>query len=134
MVHDTQSAQQAQSKERNRYIVKSWRQSNAPNVLIIVFTLLAYCLLSTLLALALTMPVLRHWPSIAATCRHKAIVVMRRMDAMDCFHDFTMYFAPCFVLVEHSVYHESISVLINVYIIICNNYCRINKLNPDHCY
>ena len=34
-------------------------------ILINVFTLLAYCLLSTLLVLTITMRELRHWPSIA---------------------------------------------------------------------
>ena len=36
------------------------------SVLINIFMLLAYCLLSTLLVLTLTMCELHHWPSIAA--------------------------------------------------------------------
>ena len=36
------------------------------SVLINIFMLLAYCLLSTLLVLTLTMCELNHWPSIAA--------------------------------------------------------------------
>ena len=36
--------------------------------------------------------------------------VMRRMGALDCLHDVTMYYALCFVHVEHSVCHEPISV------------------------
>ena len=46
MVHDTQSAQHAQSKEHNTYMVM-------------------LCLLNTLLVLTLTMRELRYWPSIA---------------------------------------------------------------------
>ena len=41
--------------------------------------------------------------------------VMRRMGALDCLHDVTMYYALCFVHVEHSVCHEPISVLLNTY-------------------
>ena len=42
------------------------------------------------------------------------------MGALDCLHDATLYlyYALCFMLVEHSVCHEPISVLINVYIYI----------------
>ena len=39
LVHDTQSAQHAPSKEHNAYIVTSWRQSNAPIVLITTMAL-----------------------------------------------------------------------------------------------
>ena len=39
---------------------------------------------------------------------------MRRMGALDCLHDVTIY-ALCFVFVEQSVCHEPISVLINIY-------------------
>ena len=35
------------------------------------------------------------------------------------------YYTPCFVLVEHSVRHEQISVLINVYYIILYIYIYI---------
>ena len=45
LIHDTQSAPNSKSKERNTYTVNS--------------------------------------------CRHKAIVVIRRMSALDCLHDFT---------------------------------------------
>ena len=40
------------------------------------------------------------------------------MGALDCLHDVTiyLYYALCFVLIEHSVCHEPNSVLINVYI------------------
>ena len=40
--------------------------------------------------------------------------------ASDCLHDVTMYlyYALCFLLVEHSVCNEPISVLINIYIYI----------------
>ena len=40
-----------------------------------------------------------------------------RMDALDCLHDVTLYlyYALCFMRVEHSVCRESISVLINVF-------------------
>ena len=50
----------------------------------------------------------------------KAIVVMRRMGALDCLHDLTLYlyYALCFMLVEHSVCHEPISVLINVFMLL----------------
>ena len=44
------------------------------------------------------------------------------MGALDCLHDVTiyiyMYYALCFVLVEHSVCHELISVLINVFMLL----------------
>ena len=34
---------------------------------------------------------------------------------MDCLHEFTIYvYAPCYVLVEHSVCHEPISFLIGI--------------------
>ena len=38
------------------------------------------------------------------------------MGALDCLHDVTIYvyYALCFMFVEHSVRHEPISVLINV--------------------
>ena len=39
---NTQSAQQAQGKEHNTYIVTSWRQSNAPILLITTMALLRY--------------------------------------------------------------------------------------------
>ena len=54
------------------------------------------------------------------SCRHKAIVVMRRMGALDCLHDVTvyLYYAFCFMLIEHSVCHEPISVLINVFVLL----------------
>ena len=44
--------------------------------------------------------------------------MMRRVGALDCLHDVTiyLYYALCFMLVEHSVCNEAISVLINVYI------------------
>ena len=47
-------------------------------------------------------------------------VVMRRMGTLDCLHDGTiyLYYALCFMLVEHSACHEPISVLINVCIYI----------------
>ena len=53
-------------------------------------------------------------------CRHKAIVVMRRMGALDCLHDVTiyLYYALCFMLIEHSVCHEPIFVLINVFMLL----------------
>ena len=54
------------------------------SVLINIFTLLVWCLLSTLLVLTLTIRELRHWPSIA-------IVVIRGMGALECLHDFTIY-------------------------------------------
>ena len=40
-------------------------------------------------------------------CRHKAIVVMKRMGELDCLHDVTryLYYALCFMVVEHSVCH-----------------------------
>ena len=49
-----------------------------------------------------------------------AIVVMRRMGALDFLHDVTIYvyYALCFMLVEHSVCHEPISVLINVFMLL----------------
>ena len=42
------------------------------------------------------------------------------MGALDCLHDVTiyLYYALCFMLIEHSVCHEPNSVLINVYIYI----------------
>ena len=57
------------------------------SVLINVFTLLAWCLLSTLWVLALTMCEPRSYPP----CRHKAIVVMRRIGPLYCLHDSTIY-------------------------------------------
>ena len=39
LVHDTQSAQHAQSNEHNSYIVTLWRQSNAPILLITAMAL-----------------------------------------------------------------------------------------------
>ena len=54
------------------------------------------------------------------SCDQKAIVMMRRMGALDCFHDVTLYFyyALCFMLFEHSVCHEPISLLINVFMLL----------------
>ena len=42
------------------------------------------------------------------------------MDSLDCLHDVPiyLYYALCFMLIEHSVSHEPISVLINMYIYI----------------
>ena len=73
LVHDTQSAQHAQSKEHNTYIVTSRRQSIA-SILITTMTL---------------------W-------RHTG-------------YERSVYYALCFVHVEHSVCHEPISVLINIF-------------------
>ena len=49
-----------------------------------------------------------HHNGIVATCR-----------LLDCLHDVTLYlyYALCFMLVEHSVCHEPISVLINVFML-----------------
>ena len=64
------------------------------------------------------------------TCCHKAIVAMRRMGVLDCLHGATiyiyinintytyMYYALCFVYIEHSVCHEPISVLINIFMLL----------------
>ena len=43
-----------------------------------------------------------------------------RMGALDCLHDVTiyLYYALCVMLVEHSVCHEPISVLINVFMLL----------------
>ena len=40
--------------------------------------------------------------------------------ALDCLHDVTvyLYYAFCFMLIEHSVCHEPISVLINVFVLL----------------
>ena len=96
-------------------LVKRYVCHKPISVLINAFTLLACCLLNTLLVLTLTMCQLCYWLFIAGCC-HKAIVVIRRMGALDCLHDFTsdMYYAPCFALAEHSVCHEPSSALINV--------------------
>ena len=63
-----------------------------------------------------------HHNGFVATCRlwTYTIVVMRRMGALDCLHDVTiyLYYALCFMLIEHSVCHEPIFVLINIYIYI----------------
>ena len=57
-------------------------------------------------------------------CRHKAIVGMKRMGALDCLHDVTKYvLCFCFVHVQHSVCHEPFSVLINIYIYVCMYVC-----------
>ena len=50
----------------------------------------------------------------------QATVVMRRMGALDILHDVTiyLYYALCFMLVEHSVCHEPISVLINAFMLL----------------
>ena len=40
---------------------------------------------------------LNHWPSIAGMSP-QAIVGMRRMGALDCLHDFTMFYAPSFLV------------------------------------
>ena len=50
----------------------------------------ANCLLSTLLVLTLTM-LDSATTRPQQTCRHKSIVVMRRMGALDCFHDVAIY-------------------------------------------
>ena len=44
-------------------------------------------------------------------------VVMRGMGPLHFLHDVTiyLYYALCFMLVEHSVCHEPISVLINAF-------------------
>ena len=73
--------------------------------------------MSTLLVPTLTMRELRHWPSIAGMSQ-QSHVVMRRMGALDCLHDVTiyLYYALCFMLIEHFFCHEPISLLINVVI------------------
>ena len=53
--------------------------------------------------------------------------MMRRMGALDCFiTSLYMYYAPCFVLVEHSVCHEPISVLINIFTLLV--WCLLNTM------
>ena len=49
------------------------------------------------------------------TCRHKAIaiVVMRRVHCIVFMTSLYLHYAPCSLLVEQSVCHETISVLIN---------------------
>ena len=76
LIHDTKSAQHAQSKKRNTYIVTSRRQSIA-SILITTMTL---------------------W-------RHAG-------------YGRSVYYALCFVHVEHSVCHEPTSVLINIFILL----------------
>ena len=46
--------------------------------------------------------------------------VMRRMGTLDCLHGVPiyLYYALCFMLVQHSVCHEPISVLINVFMLL----------------
>ena len=58
---------------------------------------------------------LRHWPYKPGNlaCCHKAIIVVRRMGVLDCLHDFNIC---SFVLVEHSVCHETIPLLIYIYL------------------
>ena len=70
-------------------------------------------------AKSIIMHKLRHWPSIAGMSP-QSHVVMRRMGALDCLHDVTiyLYYALCFMLVEQSVCHEPISVLINVFMLL----------------
>ena len=90
MVHDTQSAQHAHSKEHNTYIVNS----NTNNA----------------------------WtPPLAVDSRHVATKTLWWWEGWAHWIVFMtslcMYYALCFVHVEHSVCHEPISVLNNIYYI-----------------
>ena len=85
----TQSAQQAQSKKNDTYILKSWRQSNAP-------------ILITIMALWLYLGYGSQWRSsrivsvrtnrVFNKCKTRSIIFilisMRRMGALDCLHYF----------------------------------------------
>ena len=53
------------------------------SVLINVFMLFGWCLLSTLLVLGPTIHDIRHWPPTTA------MMPLRRMGALDCLHDST---------------------------------------------
>ena len=59
-----------------------------------------------------------HHNGFVATCR--LWTASGGVHALDCLHDVTiyLYYALCFMLIEHSVCHEPIFVLINVYIYI----------------
>ena len=45
-----------------------------------------------------------------------------------------MYYAPCFVLVEHYVCHEQISVLINIFMLLEAFLKKAYKVNLLHIY
>ena len=49
---------------------------------------------------------------IVKPCHHKAIVLMGKMYALDCLHDFTLYIynAPCIVFFEQSVFFCNLSI------------------------
>ena len=131
MENSTQSAQQAQSKEHNTYIVESYRQSNVPIPLIITMALwrhdgyvmncFNWCIYAPCLVLvehsvgcntnnASTRPQIVH-------SRHVATKPLWRWWGRTHWNVFMsplyMYYAPYFVFVEHFVCHESIPVLIN---------------------
>ena len=64
MVHDTQSSQHVQSKERDTCIVTSWRQSHAPILLITTMALWPHAGYRRPVAGFIAVHS-RHWPSIA---------------------------------------------------------------------
>ena len=57
-----------------------------------------------------------HHNGFVATCR----LWTASGVALDCLHDVTiyLYYALCFMLIEHSVCHEPIFVLINVFMLL----------------
>ena len=64
-----------------------------------------------------------HHNGFVETCRlwtasggvHALLVLEGRAHLIVFMTSLYMYYAPCFVLVEHSVCHEPISVLINIF-------------------
>ena len=80
--------------------------------LINIFTLLAECLLSTLLVLTLTMRELHHWPSPQS---HYGDEEDGYIGLSSWRHYIYIYYAPYFVDFEHSVCHEPIFVLIIIF-------------------
>ena len=141
MVHDTQSAQQAQSKEHNTYIVKSWRWAHWIVFITSPCMYYAPCFslfdqsvchepISVLINVIKPSRVLvehsvgsntnKAWtPPLAIHSRHVASKPLWRwggwVDWVVFMASLCMYYAPCFALVEQSVCHGPISVLINVF-------------------
>ena len=61
-----------------------------------------------------------HRNGFVATCRLWTASGGVHVLLLDCLHDVTvyLYYVLCFMLVEHSVCHEPISVLINVFMLL----------------
>ena len=89
LVHDTQSAQHAQSEEHNTYIVTSWRQYNAPILPITTMAALVWAHWIVLMTIYVLCSLLRACWALCVSWTNF------------CFNKYI--YAPSLVLVEHSV-------------------------------